>query len=138
MLDILTLLVAIIVPYFIIFCLVIPYSTGIHGDVVFDPNNYSEEPGGTFILPEKSGKYSGNITINKCIGWVFVDGKVRVSGSLTLKDAEFSYYKDFSEGGYRSSYAGELSIDGSDGYMEEGISIYLIGLIGSFFGFLIW
>jgi hypothetical protein len=137
--DILTLLISIIVPYIIILIIVLPYSNGVHGDVIVNPRSYNvfnSDSDFSFPLPDDEGDFNGNFSIKEGIGWVIVNGKIRGHGSLTINNAKFSYKKQLDDEGGR--YAGKLSIDGSKGEMEEGISIYLFCLIGSFIGFLIW
>lgn len=156
--EIKALVILIIIPFFIINGILLPFSQGIHGtthseggnDYLFDGEIEGDTPspinesglGGVYdVRVNYTGHFTGDVYIGDNTGWVICNGKVRYSGELHIRNAKFDYYivdeKGFGCLGPYNDFQ-KIELNGDRGEMEEGFSVYLLGLLGSAFGFIIW
>jgi hypothetical protein len=153
-----SLVLLLIIPYILITGILVPFSSGIHGtthsdggnDYAFDgiiegdhPSPINETSPGypNDVYMYHTGHFTGDVYISDNTGWVICDGKVRYSGDLHIRNSELEYHivdeREFGCLGPSKNYQ-KIELDGDRGEMEEGFSIYLLGLLGSAFGFILW
>jgi hypothetical protein len=151
----LVLILLIIVPFLVINGSLFPYSSGIHGtthavagnDYVFD----GEIEGDTPILFNRSnfnrinnitydGHFKGDVFIDDNTGWVFCNGKVRFSGKLHIKNAEFDYHikEEYHSLCFTVYDFQRIEMNGDSGEMQEGFPFFILGLLGSCVGIVGW
>ena len=152
------LVLMLIIPYFLITGILFPYSSGVHGkthseggnEYVFDgiidgdtPSPINESSlGPTYdVSMNYTGYFTGDVYIDDNTGWVICNGKVRYSGELHIRNAELDYYivdeKGFGCLGPYNDFQ-KIELNGDRGEMEEGFPVYLLGFLGSAYGFILW
>lgn len=135
--ELTSLILMIIIPFFLIVIALLPYSDGVHGTTYSYGGNDYEFDG---EITDDNRHFKGDLFIDENTGWVFCNGKVRFSGELNIKNADLDYTvrdRDHFGSMFDTNYQ-EITLDGTEGEMEEGIPFYFLGLIGSMIGFLIW
>jgi len=156
--ETITLILSITIPFLIIIGILFPFSSGIHGkthseggnEYLFEgeiegdtPSPINESnPGFPYdVRVNYTGHFTGDAFIGDNTGWVFCNGKVRYSGELHVRNAEFDYHivdeQGFGTLGPHINFQ-KIELNGDRGEMEEGFPYYLLGFLGSAFGFILW
>lgn len=156
--EIQALVLLIIIPFFIINGILFPFSQGVHGkthsgggnEFVFDGETEGDAPspintsdlGGVYeVSAIYTGHYKGDVYIGDNTGWVICNGKVRYSGEIHIRNADLDYHivdkKGFNMLGPYDDFQ-RIELNGNRGEMEEGVPIYLLGFLGSAYGFILW
>jgi hypothetical protein len=127
----------ILIPFFLIVIALLPYSDGVHGTTYSYGNNDYEFNG---EITDDNGHFKGDIYIDENTGWVFCNGKVRFFGKLHIKNADIDYSIDEEDydGSMFTFNSQEVTLDGTEGEMEEGFPFYFLGFFGSAIGFIVW
>lgn len=134
------LLIATVLPFFIIVALVLSLSIGLHGTTHAGfGNEYSFRGSESYFTEFSTGHFQGDVFIESNTGWIFCNGKVRFSGEVHLTDADFDYIvrQGSQISGYSLDYQ-EIDMNGEECTMEEGFPFILLGFIGTAFGFIGW
>ncbi|MCK4456210.1 MAG: hypothetical protein KAW39_00550 [Thermoplasmata archaeon] len=125
------------VPFIVITIFLFPLSSGVHGTVHADAGTDYSFDG---ARPDGSGDFTGDIYIADSTGWIFCNGNVRFWGSLNIEDADV-HYTILEADHYGSMFTHdylEITLEGDEGQMQEGVPFFLLGLFGTAFGVTVW
>ncbi|MCK4456940.1 MAG: hypothetical protein KAW39_04295 [Thermoplasmata archaeon] len=136
--EIVSFVVATLVPFLVIAVLLSPLSSGIHGAAHAD---YIHDYGYTDVVdPVTNTTARTDFHYGSSTGWVFCNGKVRFFGEVNIRDTNVVYTIDEAHWSGKWSVADyqTIHLSGTRGEMVEGFPYFLLGFFGTVAGLAMW
>lgn len=136
--EMVSLVVATVVPFIVIVGLLYPQSVGIHGATHAD---YMNDWGFEDVIDPITNTTVGTVFyVDYNTGWVSCNGKVRFIGDLHIEDTDVrvTVDQDHWSGHWSVESQQTIYLEGTRGEMTEGFPFFLLGLYGPAAGLAMW